>query len=217
MRLFTSLIAVAIIFAASAASAAVSWSVSGSSSGDLNDAQPGDVITIDITLSSDGTAVFGIGGSVHGADVGSVTLSGGTTSSAALVQFATGAGTGFGGLDSTQAVALDAAGGDAGIQFFNGVSISGTPASGAADISPVTSAAGGPQFQVLVSVNAGLAPGTYTLDVGAGHVTDGVVGNGGGSLASTDGSVSFTVVPEPGTALLMGLGLAGLAGAGRRK
>jgi len=217
MRLFTSLIAVAVIFAASAASAAVSWTVSGSSSGDLNNAQAGDVITIDITLSSDGTSVFGVGGSVYGADVGSVTLSGGTTSSAALVQFATGAGTGFGGLDSTQAVALDPAGGDAGIQFFNGVSISGTPATGAADISPLTSAPGGPQFQVLVSVNAGLAPGTYTLDVGAGHATDGAVGNGGAALGTTDGSVSFTVVPEPGTALLMGLGLAGLAGAGRRK
>ena len=217
MRLFTSLIAVAVIFAASAASAAVSWSVNALSTGDLNNAQAGDVITIDITLSSDGTPVFGVGGSVYGADVGSVTLSGGTTSSAALVQFATGPGTGFGGLDSTQAVALDPAGGDAGIQFFNGVSISGTPATGAADISPLTSAAGDPQFQVLVSVNAGLAPGTYTLDVGAGHATDGAVGNGGSALGTTDGSVSFTVVPEPGTALLMGLGLAGLAGAGRRK
>ena len=133
------------------------------------------------------------------------------------MQFATGPGTGFGGLDSTQAVALAPAGGDAGIQFFNGVSITGTPATGAADISPITSAPGGPQFQVLVSVNAGLAPGTYTLNVGANHPTNGVIGNGGAALSSADGSVSFTVVPEPGTALLMGLGLAGLAGAGRRK
>ncbi len=217
MRLFISLIAVAIFFAASAASAAVSWAVSGSSSGDINNAQAGDVITIDITLSSDGTPTFGVGGSVYGPDVGAVSLVGGTTSSAALVQFGTGPGTGFGGLDSTQAVALDPAGGTAGIQFFNGVSITGTPATGAGDISPVTGLPGGPQFQVQVSVNAGLAPGTYTLDVGAGHPTDGVIGTGGAALASTDGSVSFTVVPEPGTALLMGLGLAGLAGAGRRK
>ena len=87
MRLFTSLIAVAVIFAASAASAAVSWTVSGSSSGDLNNAQAGDVITIDITLSSDGTTTFGIGGSVYGADIGAgaVTLVGGTTSALSLI------------------------------------------------------------------------------------------------------------------------------------
>jgi len=214
-----SLIAAAAVaaFSAGTASADVTWTVNATSTGDLNSAQAGDVITIDITLTSDGTLTFGVGGSVYGADTSAVTLAGGTTSAAALVQFATGAGTGFGGLDSAQAVAIDPAGGDAGIQFFNGISIGGTPATGAADISPITSAPGGPQFQVQVSVNAGLAPGDYTLNVGANHATDGALGSGGVNLASTDGSVTFTVVPEPGTALLMGLGLAGLAGAGRRK
>ena len=208
-------------FSAGTASADVTWTVAASSTGDLNAAQAGDVITIDITLSSDGTAVFGLGGSIYGADIGAgaVTLSGGTTSSAALVQFATGPGSGFGGLDSAQAIELDAAGGDAGIQFFNGVSISGTGATGAGDISPLTSATGGPQFQVIVEVASGLADGTYTLDVGAGHPTDGVIGNGGTALGSTEGSVVFTV-PEPTTiaSSLAAMGtVLGVVGLRRRK
>jgi hypothetical protein len=210
-------------FSAGTASADVTWTVAASSTGDLNAAQAGDVITIDITLSNDGTAVFGLGGSIYGADIGAgaVTISGGggTTSSAALVQFATGPGAGFGGLDSAQAIELDAAGGDAGIQFFNGVSISGTGATGAGDISPLTSATGGPQFQVIVEVASGLADGTYTLDVGAGHPTDGVIGNGGTALGSTEGSVVFTV-PEPTTiaSSLAAMGtVLGVVGLRRRK
>ena len=208
-------------FSAGTASADVTWTVDASSTGDLNAAQAGDVITIDITLRSDGISVFGVGGSIYGADIGAgaVTLSGGTTSSAALVQFAQGPGTGFRGLDSTQLVALDPAGGSAGIQFFNGVSISGTPATGAADISPLTSAPGGPQFQVVVEVASGLAEGEYTLNVGAGHPTDGAVGNGGAALGTTEGSVVFTV-PEPGTiaSSLAAMGtVLGVVGLRRRK
>ena len=163
----------------------------------------GDLITIDITLRSDGAQTFGIGGSIYGNDIGAgaVNLIGGTTSSAALVLFPTGPGTGFGGLDSSQAVALDPAGGDAGIQFFNGIQITGTIGTGALDISPITSAPGGPQFQVIVEVAAGLTPGTYTLDVGANHLTDGVIGNDGVFLTSTDDTVVFTVA-EPASAVL---------------
>ena len=40
----------------------------------------------------------------------------------------------------------------------------------------------------------------------------GAIGDAGAVLDFTDASYSFSVVPEPGTALLMGLGLAGLAG-----
>ena len=143
-----SLIAAAAVaaFSAGTASADVTWTVNATSTGDLNAAQAGDVITIDITLTSDGTLTFGLCGSIYGADTSAVTLVSGITSSAALVQFAGGPGMGFGGLDSTQTVALAPAGGDAGIQFFNGISIGGTPATGAADISPITLAADGPQF-----------------------------------------------------------------------
>jgi len=214
-------------FSAGTASADVEWIVDTASTGDLTAAQAGDQITITITLVSDGTQTFGAGGSIYGEDIGNnaVTLVGGTTSSAALVQFAMGPGMGFGGLDSTQMVALDEAvtreprQPDAGIQFFNGLSINGTPATGADDISPLTSAPGGPQFQVIVEVASGLADGTYTLNVGANHATDGVIGASGASLASVDGSVTFTV-PEPTTiaSSLAAMGtVLGVVGLRRRK
>jgi len=43
------------------------------------------------------------------------------------------------------------------------------------------------------------------------------VGNGGSLLSFNNATYTVQVVPEPGTALLMGLGLAGLTAGGRRK
>ena len=45
---------------------------------------------------------------------------------------------------------------------------------------------------------------------------DGFLGSGGGGTVPVSGG-AFTVVPEPGSALLMAAGLVGLAAAGRRK
>ena len=53
MRLFVSIIATAMFFAASAASAAVSYTVDATASGgDLNNMMPGDTLTLDITMRS---------------------------------------------------------------------------------------------------------------------------------------------------------------------
>ena len=57
-------------------------------------------------------------------------------------------------------------------------------------------------------------PGTG-VDDGGNHAGPG--NQGGGGSASIGTSVDYVPVPEPGTALLMGLGLAGLGLAGRRK
>jgi hypothetical protein len=75
-------------------------------------------------------------------------------------------------------------------------------------------------FRVTIqAVTAGIGPaGTdVTVDFGAlsefGQV---IVGSDSSILPFNNASLTFTVVPEPGTALLMGLGLAGLAGSRRR-
>lgn len=185
-----------ILSAATTAGAAVTFTVvtTTGSGAALENVMAGDTITMDITIRSDADVsaqtVFAIGGAVSWPDGASaVTLNGGTTSSGALFQAPTGPGTGFGGLDSSQAVALQAAGD---IQFFNGVSISGTPATGANDISPITMAAGGPQAQVVVTVNS--VPVTFTVGA-VQSFGDAVVGQGGAFLTSNNATV---VVPEAG-------------------
>ena len=66
-----------------------------------------------------------------------------------------------------------------------------------------------------LSCTAG-SPTAVTLEFGTGQFGNEAVGTGGSSLAFTNASSTLTIVPEPGTALLMGLGLAGLASIRRR-
>jgi len=64
-------------------------------------------------------------------------------------------------------------------------------------------------FQVIGGLD-GVANVDVFLNSGDGNL-------GGGGSASIGTSVDYVPIPEPGTALLMGLGLAGLGLAGRRK
>jgi len=68
--------------------------------------------------------------------------------------------------------------------------------------------------QGLSSTDA--SPTAVTLEFGTGQFGNEAVGTGGSSLAFTNASSTLTIVPEPGAALLMGLGLAGLASIRRR-
>ena len=61
------------------------------------------------------------------------------------------------------------------------------------------------------------AAGSDQVDIVIGFTTGDVITAPGGAAVPTTFSGAVVNVPEPGTALLMGLGLAGLAGAGRRK
>ena len=61
-----------------------------------------------------------------------------------------------------------------------------------------------------------LSPAGVTLTFGTGQFGNEAIGSGGSTLTFNNASTTLTIVPEPGTALLMGLGLAGLASIRRR-
>ena len=212
MRLSVSIIATARFFAASAASAAVTYSViANAEGGDLGAMSPGETATLDIFIRSDGEAVIGLAASVFGYD-GALTYVSGITSATFLNRVPTGPGMGFGGLPNTS--------GDApvenpfesdGIRILNGVLPGGSTATGANDVSPVTGEAGGPHARLVFRVNRSTFFGIGSNS----DYADAVVGEGGVYLAVTNATVGV-FVPEPRTALLMTLGLAGLAATGRR-
>jgi hypothetical protein len=223
MRLFVSLIATAVFFVASAASAQITWSVNAftSDGSALSAVTPGATITLDITLRNSGS-VNGIGGAAFGYETGVVSLGAGSLLSAhVLAGFATGPGTGFGGLDNLVASAVQTSGpaplrGE--VQFMNGLSLSttGIALTGTADIGiAAPNAVGGAQFRLVMNA---VGAGTTTVTVGTSEAYgDAIVLPGGAFGTSDNAAVNITVIPEPGTALLMGLGLAGLAAAGRRE
>ena len=219
MRLFISVIATAAMFlAAGAASAETTYSAATTvaSGNAITALVPGDVVTIDVTLRSDGALTLGIGGAATGYDP-------------AVAEFTSGTATGsflngncfpgfgcFGGLDNLAPVPLTQTSVTAGIlvAFATGASVTGVTNDGTID-EGVDGVAGSAQFQLVFTA---VGPGTTTLDIGE-ALADGsaTVGAGGATLVTNSASVTLTVVPEPGTALLMALGLAGLGFAGRRE
>ena len=106
------------------------------------------------------------------------------------------------------------------VLLFNGVQLGATSnGTGAIDIG-----LGGDQIQngdIHMSVTfQAIAPGaslqTVNLDIGVGQFGNVALDGLGNVLPFDNASLAVTVVPEPGTALLMGLGLAGLATQRRR-
>ena len=66
-------------------------------------------------------------------------------------------------------------------------------------------------FQAVALGASPLAPAEITLEFGVGQWGNVAVDGDGNTLAFDNAFQTLTIVPEPGTALLMGLGLAGLA------
>jgi hypothetical protein len=211
MRLFTSLIATAaILFSASTAFASATWTVAATASGgDLNAMAVGDTLTLDIKLETSAAGeMIAIAGSVNNYNTGVVSVDAGASTVAADLLFGVvipGVGS-FNGVSNLESAVTDTSVQGPGQEdtFLSLLGTAGAGGDGTAESA---------QFQIVYDV---IGAGTTTLRVGTfadyadafSGASDNVVNNAG---------VSITVVPEPGTALLMGLGLAGLAAAGRRE
>ena len=204
------IVTLASLFAASTAFASSTWTVVATASGgDLNAMTIGDTLTLEVKLETSAPGeMIATAGSVNNYDTGVVSVDAGVSTVAANLLFAfiipgTGSFNGVANLESGVA--------DTSVQgpgqedtFLSVLGTAGAGGDGTAESA---------QFQIVYNV---IGAGTTTLRIGTfadyadafSGASDNVVNNA---------AVTITVVPEPGTALLMGLGLAGLAAAGRRE
>ncbi|MEZ4281998.1 MAG: hypothetical protein R3F21_20535 [Myxococcota bacterium] len=104
------------------------------------------------------------------------------------------------------------------VQIFNGVSLTSRSGTGAQDPGLDGVLGGGDaQFRVTFAMSG---PGTTTFFIGT-NAADPILGNavvyaGGEVVDAINTSISL-ITPEPGTAVLMGLGFAALAATGRAR
>ncbi|MBB85535.1 MAG: hypothetical protein CL931_17125 [Deltaproteobacteria bacterium] len=219
-----------------ASAMALGISVAGYSSSGANDnfIVPGDTLTVDLVLENNGgVEIFAAGIAARGHDANSdgVQNDGLFVSGASLGGSIFGFNTTLGlantlsGVDLRGAPSQFSSGHPAYVaavplhaQLFDGVGTSGWNFDGSNDggVGPNANVAGGNvHFQVQYQVAASQLGGTavpITLEFGVFSELGGAaVTNGGATAGFSNDSLTINVVPEPGTALLMGLGLAGLA------
>lgn len=190
----------------------------------------GDIITFDLVVENSGYEdIYGLGVGVWGYDDG---LQGSSFDNRLVFQ---------GGSASDQMFSLDAGGGvyvdginnlvpvnqqgsgpplnfTQNVQLFRGAELSGRTRDTLDDLGVDGSSIGSGDVHMRVSFLAQelASAGDLTLTFGTGEYGNAAIGDGGATLGFANASWTMTVVPEPGTALLMGLGLAGLAGSRRR-
>jgi hypothetical protein len=228
-------------FAASGASAIVTGTISNltvtgagaSSIGNDVTASLGSTATVefDITLSNSGGDIGALGLSVSGYDTGAVgtptddviAYVSGSTTVALFATFNTGGppgsanGMAFGGVTDLQVnpAEISIAGNPFQLNVFNVFNTTGGAGAGpGSNDNGVNGLVGGPQAHLIFQLTGLAGDGDLTFGLGIGDAVTTVTGV---PVAVVGDQITVTVVPEPGTALLMGLGLFGLSAVGRRK
>jgi hypothetical protein len=178
-----------------------------------DDLQPGEIVTIGIRL-SEGRDVYGLGASAYGYDesvidfesgwaVGAINYAiaiPGVVSSRVLMNYA---------MAQNGALSESSIGSNGNrVLFFNGVSLVPTRSN---PLDPGLNAAVGGMDDQFRLVFRAIGPGRTVIRIGTGYEGDGEVGLGGSLDTSSNVEVAITVIPEPGAAVFVGLGLAGLA------
>lgn len=219
---------------------ALSISIVGATGSGASDTvlQPGETITFDLVLeNATNEQVFGLGVGARGYDAnangevddGLSYGSGAVTSSIFnTTRFPGTPNQAFGGLGNTLATPVERGffnpitfeREEKRVMVFDGVNTASATGTGADDvgINGLYTGSGDIHFQVTFQATpVQAAARVFTLDFGT--MVDlgaGAIGDGGALLPFGNAQYALTVIPEPGTALLMGLGLAGLATQRRR-
>lgn len=230
MRLFNSLLttAAAVVMSASTAYAGVEFSLPGGNSATV---AVGDTVVITIDVANIGAtaalrqSVSGFGASIFGYNEGVADFVPGTGRAAASL---------FGSCGTDPEDPTACVGGlvQADNAFFSPSNLVETTVGGAKRVQIVAAASTTPTNRsgsgdfgydgtfstpaFIVTFQA-TGVGQTVLRIGTGFPGDALILSTGAEFQVPELTYTINVIPEPGTALLMGLGLAGLAAAGRRE
>ena len=178
----------------------------------LNALEIGELITINVTLRSDGEELFALRAAATGYDPSVASFVSGEAVPRLLVSICLPEGC-FGGADNSGLAAgplVESLSNPLGpeVTFAASIATAGTTNTGEIDLG-VSGMAGDPQFRLIFLASG---PGSTTIKLGSdpsfGHY---VVGEGGAFLPAVNAEVALAVIPEPATAVLLGMGLALLA------